>query len=64
MSFEHHQAYDDAYACAKVLLRILEDYSLETLAEVDECFEIEVGHLYPGCHMPCRKNKKKVKSGR
>ena len=61
VSFEHHQAYDDAYACAKVLLRILEDYSLLNLAEVDECFEIEVGHLYPGCHMACRKNKKKAK---
>ncbi len=58
INFKHHQAYDDAYACAKVMLRILEDYSLDTLDEVEECFEIEVGRLYPGCHLKCKKNKK------
>lgn len=61
ITFSHHDACDDAYACAAALLRIIEDYSLENLAEIEECFEIEVGHLYPGCHMPCRKNKKKAK---
>lgn len=61
IKFSHHQAYDDAYACAAALLRIIEDYSLTSLAEIEECFEIEVGHLFPGCHMPCKKHKKKKK---
>ncbi|MCH5210761.1 MAG: 3'-5' exonuclease [Oscillospiraceae bacterium] len=59
VSFRHHRAYDDAYACAKVLLRILEDYSLLSLDEIEECFEIEIGHLTPDTHLKCKKNKKK-----
>jgi DNA polymerase-3 subunit epsilon len=61
ITFSHHHAYDDAYACAAALLRIIDDYSLLNLDEIEECFEIEIGHLYPGCHMPCKKNKKKKK---
>lgn len=34
--FHHHRAYDDAYACAAVMVRILEDYSLLNLDEVEE----------------------------
>lgn len=59
VTFSHHHAYDDAYACARVLLRIMEDYSLESLADIDECFEIQTGHVYPGCHLSFRKKKKK-----
>lgn len=47
ISFSHHNAYDDAYACARVLLRIMEDYSLENAEELAECFEISIGHLSP-----------------
>lgn len=61
ISFSHHRAADDAYACASVLLRIMEDYSLETFSELEECFEIDPGHLYPGFHEPCKKNKKSAK---
>ncbi len=57
--FHHHRAYDDAYACAKVLLRILEDYSLLSLEDIEECFEMDIGHLTPDTHLKCRKNKKK-----
>ncbi len=59
ISFHHHQAYDDAYACARVLLRILEDYSLLSLDELEECFEIEIGRLTPETLLKCKKNKKK-----
>ncbi len=59
--FHHHRAYDDAYACASVLIRILEDYSLESLDDIEECFEMEIGHLTPGTHLKCKKNKKKSK---
>lgn len=61
IDFSHHHAMDDAYACAEVLLHILRDYSLTSLSEIEECFEIGIGKLYPGCHLPCSKNKKKQK---
>ncbi|MGN0106626.1 MAG: 3'-5' exonuclease [Hominilimicola sp.] len=59
--FHHHRAYDDAYACAEVLIRIMEDYSLLSLDEIEECFEMEIGHLTPDAHLKCKKNKKKAK---
>ncbi len=59
--FSHHHAADDAYACAMVLIRILEDFGLDSLADLERFFEIGVGQLYPGCYVPCTKNKKKKK---
>ena len=43
------------------MVRILEDYSLLNLDEVEECFEMEIGHLTPDTHLKCKKNKKKQK---
>ena len=60
IKFSHHHACDDAYACASVLLRIMHDYSLLSLEEIYECFEVEIGHVYPGCHLSFKKRKKKV----
>ena len=62
IKFHHHRAYDDAYACAGVMLRILEDYSLLNLAEVEECFDIGIGHLTPDSHHKCTKNKRKKRN--
>ena len=62
IDFSHHRAGDDAYACAKVLIKILEDFSLNTLDELERMFEIGIGNIYPGCHIPCTKKKKKAKS--
>ena len=59
IKFHHHRAFDDAYACACVLLRILDDYSLLNLAELEECFEVGIGHLLPDSHVKFTKNKKK-----
>ncbi len=57
--FNHHEACDDAYACAEILLRVLKDFEMDTLQDIEEKFEIGIGKLYPGFHEPCRKNKKK-----
>ncbi len=57
--FNHHEACDDAYACAQVLLRIIEDYKIKNLDALEEKFEIGIGKIYPGFHEPCRKNKNK-----
>ena len=57
--FNHHEACDDAYACAEILLRILDDFGLDSLQDIERKFEIGIGKLYPGFHEPCRKNRKK-----
>ena len=59
ISFNHHDACDDAYACACVLLKVLEDFGIDSLEALEERFEIGIGKLYPGFHEPCRKNKTK-----
>lgn len=59
IDFSHHQAGDDAYACAMVLIKILEDFNLNSLEEIEKKFDLGVGYIYPGCHIPCTKNKKK-----
>ncbi len=56
--FNHHHAYDDAYACASAFLRMAEDYSLETLDDFEECFELKRGNVYPGCGIGHKKKKK------
>ena len=48
IGFNHHRAYDDAYACAAALLRIVEDYSLESFDEIEECFELKRGTVLKG----------------
>lgn len=58
ISFKHHHAMDDSYACASVLLRIMEDYGLDSLSDIEDRFEIGIGRLFPGFHEPCKKNKK------
>ncbi len=58
IQFNHHRAGDDAYVCAMLLLRIMEDFDLKSLQDIEDKFEIGVGKLYPGCYVPCTKSKK------
>ncbi len=58
IQFTHHHAMDDAYACAMVLVRIMEDYELTTLEDIEETFEIGIGHMYPGYTDPPSKKKR------
>lgn len=59
IDFSHHTACDDAYACAMVLVHILEDFGIDSLEEIEDKFGIGMGKVFPGCVEPCRKNKKK-----
>lgn len=56
--FNHHRAGDDAYVCAELLLRIMKDFELDSLEDIENKFEIGIGKLYPGCYVPCTKSKK------
>lgn len=59
IDFSHHRAGDDAYACAMILINILKDFNLNSLDEIEQKFDIGIGHVYPRCHIPCTKSKKK-----
>lgn len=61
INFSHHDACDDAYACAMVLIHILNDYNIKTLDELIAKFDIGIGHIFPGYIEPCTKNRKKPK---
>ncbi len=59
IDFSHHTACDDAYACAMVLVHILEDFGINSKEELVDKFDIGIGRVFPGYVEPCRKNKRK-----
>ena len=56
--FNHHHAMDDAYACASVLIRICQEFHLNTPEEIVEKFGISIGSVYPGCRQDEEKRKR------
>lgn len=65
IDFSHHTACDDAYACAMVLVNILEDFGINSIEELSEKFGTTIGKVYCGMELPCKKKtvKKPKKSG-
>ena len=61
LDFSHHQANDDAYACAMVLLKIIKDFDIKSLEDLKQKFDIGIGKISPDFHLPCVKTRKKVK---
>ena len=59
ISFSHHHAYDDAYACAMVLNRILNENGLADLSGIYERFGVASERLYPGRRTKTLKKVKK-----
>lgn len=62
ITFSHHDACDDAYVCARVLMQIIEDFDIGSLQELINRFDIGIGHVHPGIFEPFRKNAKHKKS--
>ena len=60
IDFSHHCANDDSYVCAKIMLKIMEDFNINTLDELIKKFNVGVGKISPDFHLPCTKNQKKV----
>jgi len=58
IKFHHHHAQDDAMACAMVLLRIIEDYKINSFKELEKRFGMGIEKLYPGIDRT-----KKIKKG-
>ena len=64
IQFSHHTAWDDAYACAEVLLHIIRDFGVNSKEEISDKFDIEIGKMYQGIVEPCRKNRKKLRAAK
>lgn len=64
IKFSHHTAWDDAYACAEVLLHIIKDFGVNSIEEIQDKFDIGIGKMYQGYVEPCRKNRKKSPSAK
>lgn len=64
ITFSHHQAYDDAYACAEVLRTITKDFHLNSLEDIENHFEVDSGRVYPGCKISFKQKKKAKKTNR
>lgn len=58
IDFNHHHAGDDAYVCAELLIRILREFQLRSVEDIENKFEIGIGKIYPGCYVPCTKSNK------
>lgn len=62
--FSHHDACDDAYVCALVLLHIMHDYRIDSLQKLRERFDIGIGHISPEGVTPCSKHAQKKRDSR
>mgnify|MGYP006067834279 CR=1 FL=1 len=62
IEFDHHHAYDDAYACAMAFLRMAYDYSLYTFDEIEECFDVKRGHIDKGSILKPVKHSRRKKT--
>lgn len=57
IKFLHHNSEEDAFACAMVLLHIINDYNIENIDDFKKCFDISPSQVFPGC------DKQKIKKG-
>lgn len=60
IKFSHHNAEDDAFACAMVLLHIMNDFDIETIDDFKKRFDVVPAKVFPGCD---DKKDKKSKKG-
>lgn len=53
ISFQHHNAVDDARACASVMLEACRVHAVDSLLDLEQPFVFAAGRLYPGGYTPC-----------
>lgn len=59
IKFMHHNAEEDAYLCAEVLLHIINDFNIKSINGFKKCFDVVPANVFPGCDE--QKNKKGAK---
>lgn len=62
IEFLHHNAEEDAVACAKVLIKASKELGIKSHLELAEICKLKIGRLYPGGYDPSRKISCKVKA--
>lgn len=50
ITFSHHHANDDAYACACVLLQIEKDFDIHTFEDMSKHFSVKLKEMSPEIH--------------
>lgn len=50
ITFSHHHANDDAYACSRVLLKTASDFNLNSFEELSEKFSVRLNNMSPEIH--------------
>lgn len=53
ISFSHHDAEDDARACALVAIAACSELGASSLHDLQNCCGLRVGRLFAGGHRPC-----------
>ena len=48
VEFQHHDALEDAFACAQIAIKACQETSSSTLYDLSNRLELGVGKLYPG----------------
>ncbi len=59
IDFLHHHALEDAEACARIAMHILDQNNSRTIDELSATLELSIGSLYPGGYRPCRTFRRK-----
>lgn len=59
ISFEHHHAGADSYVCAMLMIRILEDFGLNSIDDIKRKFGVSVGRVFPGCSIGLKRLKQR-----
>lgn len=49
ISFSHHNAEEDAYACAMVMKHIIRDFDIECIEDFNKRFGVLPSRVFPGC---------------
>jgi len=57
IKFLHHNAEEDAYVCAEVLLHIIDDFDIKTTDDLKKLFDVSPSKVFPGC------DEQKIKKG-
>lgn len=58
-AFKHHNAQEDALACANILLSIQREKSLSSVDELAAALGMKIGTLFPCGYTPCSARKRK-----
>lgn len=59
IDFLHHHALEDAHACARIAMHILDQNHACTLDELSSTLELSMGSLYPGGYRPFRNSRRR-----